>query len=96
MVTALLVIQVCVKSHFIQKRCRSTTTKKKLGIFTTLTPFFQDLESESTLLKIGQPMVLRKSPKKETLRISRNFAFFNAFFKIIFLAFNLEMGVVDL
>ena len=64
MVTALLVIQVCVKSHFIQKRCRSTTTKKKLGIFTTLTPFFQDLESESTLLKIGQPMVLRKSPKK--------------------------------
>ena len=64
MVTALLVIQVCVKSHFIQKRCRSTTTGKKMGIFTTLTPFFQDLESESTLLKIGQPMVLRKSPKK--------------------------------
>lgn len=70
MVTALLVIQVCVKSHFIQKRCRSTTTKKKLGIFTTLTPFFQDLESESTLLKIGQPMVLRKSPKKRLSKLA--------------------------
>ena len=40
MVTALLVIQVCVKSHFIQKGVEVQQRKKKIGNFYNFDTFF--------------------------------------------------------